>query len=430
MYFKNIFSGFLNQCMKIVSKLIVSIFVARTLGKDLYGEAVYFLLIFNFLVGFGQFGACSAANYFAKHDPLPAQEQFSGNVTYTLLVCAVYAALLFIPAVRAWILPGYADHMLVLGLLFLLFQYMLTLQTKYYVALDRVYLSNYYTVAGSILAAGLILLAWLTGRVSMETYLLILVLESLLIAALMYRGLPYSYRPALPVRFLFRQWRYGNLIFWASLFGYLNYRVDQWMIRYQCGAADLALYSIAVAITELVFFIPDSFSNALFGKVLNMPDDASEKEQIIGMTVKACLYLSLAASLAGIAAAPLVQFFYGGDYAGAVPCMRILLVGVSGAAVAKAIFPVFLAKGRGVTHLCVTFSVFLINLVLNGVLIPRYATSGAAAASTVAYLFYGGVYLFLLRRTEGIPIRSLLLVTGDDIRTLRQILRKNIPHHL
>lgn len=424
MYLKNITSGFLNQCMKIVSKFIVSIFVARTLGHDGYGEAAYFLLVFNFIAGFGRFGVCHGSSYFAKHDTLPVREQFSTNVTYTLINCVLFSVLLSVPPIREQILPGYSDRLILLGAGFLLAQYMVTLQTRYYIALDQVYISNNYALAGSVLAAAGILIAWMADGISIETYVLILVIESLFIAALMYRRLPYGYRPAFNVRFLFREWKYGNLLFWASLFGYLNYRVDQVMIRYQCGAGALALYSIAVSITELVFFIPDSFSNAVFGRVLNMQDDAPEKKQLVAMTVKACLYLSLGVSLLGVAAAPLIECFYGSGYAGSISCMRILLAGVSGAAVAKVIFPVFLAKGKVVTHLCVTFITFLFNVVMNCFLIPRWGIDGAAFASTLAYLFYGGSYILLLRRAEGISVRSLLLVSGRNIQMIRSLLHK------
>lgn len=427
MYSKNILSSLFSQGVRIVFKCVVSVFVVRVLGKDNYGQAAYFLLVFNLCSLYGQFGITNGSGYFSKSDPLPVQEQFTSNATYLIINALVLWLLFCVPPVKDLVLPGYTWPYMIMGLLYLQLRYQNILLKGYYTSRNELYLANRYKIAGSIFSSSAIFVVWLCGKISSQTYILLLVLEALLTAALMYRGLPYKYRPALNASFLFREWKYGNIIFWAGLFGYLNYRVDQLMIRFQCGNGSFAVYSVAVSIAEIVFFIPEALSEAVFGKILNMQEDAPNRKLVIASTVKCCLYASFFISACGMIASPLIRYVYGSDYVEAIPCTQILFLGVCGASAAKVIFPIFLAKGQPLKHLRITFLTFVSNIVMNSFFIPLWGIKGAAIASTISYFLYGGYYIVLLKRWEHVSVRSLLLITRSDVKRLADFVLPYLP---
>ena len=103
--------------------------------------------------------------------------------------------------------------------------------------------------------------------------------------------------------------------------------------------------------------------------------------------------------------------------------MVILLIGIIFASIGKVAPAYFYTKGRPNIHLIVAAIVLVINLLLNFVLIPTIGINGAALASTISYLFYGLIYVLMLKK-DGISIKQLLIIQKDDLKNLKQILPK------
>lgn len=423
MYKKNLLSGLLLQIWKIVFKLIFSVLVARVVGKVTYGKITYFFLVFNLLGSYGHLGIVNGISYFAKKDSCDLKKQFDSNISYLIINCLVIGLILFIPPIQSLVLPGTPYLYILAGVLFVLLTYIYSALDAYFVSQEKIFKTNICMGIGMLVSMIGMLVCFFCGKVNMITYIIFQIAEVLVTVILMCADKSFSYKPRMDMTFLMREFKYGNIVFWASLFGYLNYRIDQFMIKHQLGDGLLGVYSVAVTIAEMVLLIPNSITASLTGKLLNL-DEEKEKKNTLCITLKGCFYVCLILTAIGVICAPLIELIYGKEYHEAVISFRILLVGICGAAVGKVVYPYYLVKGQAKVHMFVTALIMFVNFGLNMVLIPFYGINGAAIASTCSYFVYGGIYVLFLVKKEGMRMKDMFIWSHTEIDKIKGSIRR------
>lgn len=415
---KNIVSSVITQVGRIVLGFLINVVIARVLGSVALGQVNYFFVIFGILGSYGHFGVLNATSYCYKNDVCDGERQFRTNVTYLVLNCAMWFVLLSIPYVKNLLLSDMPYVFVILGAIYILVMYLNSAFTEYCVADEKVYASNRTYLIGLFIAAvGVGVLSFL-GRMTAQAYVVCKILEYLISVVVLCFVIKKHYKPLLDFGFLKRELKYGNIIFWAALFIYLNYRIDQVMIKFQLGDSELGIYSIAVSLAELVFLVPLSLTSAITGKLLNMNDDKQQKEKVLCLTIKGCLYLSILISVIGFLCTPLIPVIYGVEYSGAMSCFVVLLLGVCFASVAKVMAPYYLTGGQPRIHLFVTMLTVVVNVVFNIILIPKIGIIGAAIGSTISYMVYGLSYVFLFRFKEKVLIKDMLLLSRTEMKLM------------
>lgn len=424
MFKKNVISGLFLQVWKVLFKLIFSVLVARVVGNVTYGQITYFFVVFNMISSYGHLGVINGATFFAHHDKCDLNVQFNTNMLYLLLNSIVFGALFCFTPIGELVLPETSLLFIFGGILYVLFYYFYTVIDAYYVAQEKVFKSNLYMAVGMGISMLGMLLCFFFGKISMTSYIILQIVEISVATIMAWKKLGLTWKPHFDFSFLKREFRFGNIIFWASLFGYLNYRVDQFMIKHQLGDGELGVYSVAVTIAELVLLIPNGLVSSITGKLLNMKEEA-EKKNFLAVTVKCCFYLCLLLVVGGILLSPLIEIVYGNSYHDAVFSFIILMLGISGAAVGKVIYPYYVVRGQVVVHLCVAAFTMVSNVVFNFFLIPVFGIHGAAMASMVSYLIYGGVYMFLLVKKERISLKQMLFISKEDIEQVKRGVKRH-----
>lgn len=418
MYKKNILSSLVLQVWKILFRLVFSVLVARVVGTATYGQITYFFLIFNLISSYGHLGIINGISYFAKNDKTELSVQFNSNIFYLVGNWGLLLILLGIPYVKNFLLPEYSYGWFLLGMIYVLACYIQMALEAYYIFRERLYQSNRYWIIGMSISMLGMLGCFFAGKISFFTYTILQIFEIAIVAVLLYVSSELSLKFRFNKQFIWEELKYGNIIFWATLFGYLNYRIDQIMIKNQIGDEMLGIYSVAVTLAELVLLIPNSITAALTGKLLNIEKD-EEKTKIVLLTLKLCIYICVLLVFLGYVMSPLIVVMYGKEYSSAIEAFMILLVGVCGAAVAKVIYPYFLTNGQTKVHLLVTGLSMVINAVMNVFFIAKYGINGAAFASTISYFFYGGVYVILYKQKRKIKLSEMLLLSKDEIGLLK-----------
>jgi O-antigen/teichoic acid export membrane protein len=190
-------------------------------------------------------------------------------------------------------------------------------------------------------------------------------------------------------------------------------RIDQVMLGEMVGDAEVGVYSAAVRLAEVWYFIPMAVLSSVFPSVVEAR--AVSDELFYGRLQK--LY-NLMALMGYIVAVPVtfvagwvVQLLFGPAYAAAGPMLAVLIwAGLfTNLGVARSSFLTAMNWTR-VYFLTVSLGC-VINVLLNLFLIPRYGGMGAVTASCVAYWFaaHGSCFLYRpLRRTGWMLTRALL----------------------
>ncbi len=175
----------------------------------------------------------------------------------------------------------------------------------------------------------------------------------------------------------------------------LYMRIDQIMIGSMLGDAQVGVYSVAVKLSEVWYFLPIAIVSSFFPKVIeekrkgNMVAYEQRMQFIYDVAVVAAVGLALVIS---VLSPWVIVYFYGSAYKGAIPVSVIyswvgvfyFLSSVSGRWYINENLQMF-ALTRNLFGLAIGF---LLNLVL----IPRFGALGSVASTLVA--FGGAAYFF------------------------------------
>ena len=206
----------------------------------------------------------------------------------------------------------------------------------------------------------------------------------------------------------------GWVVYLASFFAVIYLKIDQVMLRWLAGSAEVGVYAIAARFSEIWYFIPTAIVASVFPDMIKLRESNESRfthrlQQLFdGLAVLGMLI----AVLVTLVAPWVIPLFLGAHYAESVPILVIHIWAsifiFMRAALSKwilienALYFSLLTQGLGAVS----------NIVLNYVLIPLYGGEGAAWATLVSYAIASFIALFLYRRTRPIFWMMLTAVTA------------------
>ncbi len=166
-------------------------------------------------------------------------------------------------------------------------------------------------------------------------------------------------------------------------------RIDQVMIGQMVGDAEVGIYSAAVRLSEVWYFIPMAIVSSTFPSIVR----AKEANEELFYTRLQRLYnlmtfLGYAVAIpATFVAGYIIESLFGSEYSAAGSMLAVLIWGgiFVNLGVARSSFLTTMNWTR--LHLLSTLFGCIINVALNFILIPFYGGVGAAISSVAAYWF-------------------------------------------
>lgn len=242
--------------------------------------------------------------------------------------------------------------------------------------------------------------------------------------------------------------RYGWKANLTSALTYLNHRIDLYVLgavvlatTLAGGASDVdakdlsmtqvAFYSMAVTWAELVWHFPEAMRDLFFSKVAGSSHE--QARQLTPVLSRLGLLLSLVGALAVVlvldpAMATVTWLARGSSdrwFAEWSPhvsqALWLLVPGTAAYTVSKVLQADLAARNHLQTCVNAQVVVLVVMLVCDLLWIPGHGASGAAAASTVAYVFGTAYALYAYGRQTGIAPWRCLLVHASDFRYIRDI---------
>ncbi|MBU1628283.1 flippase [bacterium] len=164
-------------------------------------------------------------------------------------------------------------------------------------------------------------------------------------------------------------------------------RIDQLMIKFWYSFSDLAMYSVAVRLSDVALIIPHSFMTAVFPFLARFYKESDEIfKETYDQSFRYMVAISIIiASIFTLYPERLLSIFYTDDYSSASTSLVILswaLVFVFAGIVNNRIL---VSAGLQNYDLLFTGLSALVNIILNFIFIPRYGIEGAALATFFAY---------------------------------------------
>lgn len=244
------------------------------------------------------------------------------------------------------------------------------------------------------------------------------VLVGVLVVGLLWRG---SRLAAPDFAGLAREGRFIATIGATNLVGLLNYRVGLFVIERTLGLSSTGVYSIAIVVAELLWFVSGSLTQAVYGRI-GTPDRAHAAATTIRVVQLSVAALLLAAPLLWLAARVLVPWVLGPAYAASLPLMALLLPGVllfGGASALSAYFTNHAGTPQVPAQVAATSLV--VNATLSLVLVPQIGMAGAAVAASVSYTATVLLLAWRFARHAGLPLAAVLVPGPQLVADLRGV---------
>lgn len=190
-------------------------------------------------------------------------------------------------------------------------------------------------------------------------------------------------------------------------------RIDQVMLGELAGDGEVGVYSVAVRLAEVWYFIPTALYWTLFPGIVAARSESEELfyerlQKFYNLVVLAGYTVAIPVTLLSHWLVPLL---FGAEYARGGPMLAVLIWAnlFTGLEMARSGFLTAMNWTR--LYLATVTLGCLLNIALNFWLIPLYGGMGAVAASLAAYWLaaHGACFLFApLRRTGAMLTRALL----------------------
>jgi O-antigen/teichoic acid export membrane protein len=190
---------------------------------------------------------------------------------------------------------------------------------------------------------------------------------------------------------------------------FLLLRLDQGLLEYYRGAAEVGIYSIAVYMGEMLWLLPGALTPLLVHSSAAHSSDP-ERDRTAARAVRIGIILTLAAGLPlFLLAEPLLALLAGGEYQASGLALRALLPGIVAFAPGVVLAGDFIGRGKAHWNTQASVLTVVVNLIAGVLLIPEHGPVGAAWASSIAYACGSIVMVVRFRQITRMSLRGLLL---------------------
>jgi O-antigen/teichoic acid export membrane protein len=216
---------------------------------------------------------------------------------------------------------------------------------------------------------------------------------------------------------------YGVKLYPASLSSFFSYRADIFLLALLLGdAGAIGLYSLAVSLAELTFFVPDSVSTVFFPRVA-----AAERTSADEMTPVVSRFTVMVTGLSVLALVPaavVLVLVVLPAFSGSLPAFAVILPGIVALSVAKVLSSYVSGLGLPLPVAVASVCALTVNIVANLLLIPAWGIVGASAASLVSYTVHAAILLAIASRLARRGVGAFVIPGRAEVHRLREGLAK------
>ena len=211
----------------------------------------------------------------------------------------------------------------------------------------------------------------------------------------------------------------------GNIAGFLNYRMDVFLVAYFVGASGVGFYSIAVGIAEMVGMLPSAVAIVLMREVAS--SDGKMGWSYASISCRNIVFLSMLLTLSLLAlGSPIINLAYGSEFSRSYPAMIALLPAMVALGIDRILSSYVTGSGRPIlTTYAITIAT-MVNLILNVILIPLWGITGAAAASSVSYSISAMIVVRYSLKISNGSLSDVILPRLSDIAMYRLMLKNTL----
>ena len=425
---KNSFWTIFSQGVIFVVGLGTSVIISRILNPE--GRGIYALAVFlpAFLMYFSNLGIGLSATFYI------ANGKYSPKIVLgNSLVCvfahsafAILIGLMIICFFREKLFAGVAVKYLFLALLIVPSQLYLSFILPILLGMQRIREYNFFQVLRYVLLFGLIIIfliglnAGVTGAIIVEALAAyITCIVAFVIVSRETKGISFK----IDKGYLKDAYQYGIKLYAGSMLLFLNRRFNLILINLFMSPVMVGFFGLAAALSEKVWLLADAIGTVLFPRIASEKDE-EKKNVFTSLVFKTTILIVVVICVFLYAFGEgLIVFLYSPAFFESIRPFRFLLVGVVAGSGWRILENDLRGRGKPGLITCIMAVSFVVNILFNIILIPRYGMMGAAWASVVSATVSLIMSIFVYRHVSGNKVHHLLLFSRSDLIAYKNLVK-------
>ena len=427
---KNSIITFTSRILIFILWITISIILARSLGPELRGVYALMIFVFSVMLRLGSLGIETANTYFTGNKQYEIKDIVSNSFISCLLISSVLILLFYITSSFNGVHEYFNLKQIKLSYLWLvvltlpfalLSSYLVNifLGKEEIIIFNKINIFRYTFHLTTLLVFLLILKQGLFGAVISQVLTTVVITCFVIFLIQKVTKIRISFRPDLSMSTA----RYGLKAYFGNLAQFLNYRLDILLISAFLAPDAVGYYAIAVGIAEIIWIVPGAIATVLFPRVSSLHDtDANSLTPMIARHTYFVIFVFVLALF--FLAKPLINIFFGTAFLPSQRPLLILLPGIIAVAGSKTLSADLAGRGKPQIATYAAFISLAVNIPLNLFLIPKWGISGAAFASSVAYISANLVVIFVFMNITRRSLFDILIIKMKDLREYKNLLFK------
>lgn len=219
--------------------------------------------------------------------------------------------------------------------------------------------------------------------------------------------------------------RYGVHVHFGVMLTEMEYRADVFILLYFLSPTEVGIYSIGVAVAQILWFVSNAINTVLFPYLSHGADE--DRAQFTSTVTKYTFYTNVIAGLGlAVVGLPLVLILYGAEYTESYYLFLAIIPGLMADSIARSLSTWLKGGGRPIVLSKVSMSTLILNIGLNIILIPQIGLYGAAMASVISYAVRALILTGLFCRISGIPAFRLFAFSRGELERVASVLKNSI----
>ncbi len=427
---KNSAITFSSQILIFILGFAISIILARTLGPK--GKGIYALIILipTLMLKLGSLGIGNANVYFTGSKKYEIEDIVSNSLLSSILLGSILFLLFFtiypLGIFQNFLKSNQLNNIYlcfaVLAVPFLLFSGFLE---SILLGKEEIIIFNKINILKTVFHLMVIIILLLIFKQGIFgviiAYLLTSIFTTLLVILFIkkYTTINISYNGK-----LFKDTiNYGIKAYFSNLITFLNYRLDMLLVAIFLGPIEVGYYSIAVAIVEKIWMLPGAIAIVLFPRISSIENTKANK--LTPRVARHTFFIvSIISLILAVFAKSLIGILFGDVFLPSVRPLLILLPGIIVFTYPKILCADLAGRGKPIYSLYAAVISLGVNIPLNLWLIPRWGISGAAFASSVAYIIGTLAVITAFIKISGKSWGEILIIKKIDLQDYKNILYK------
>jgi O-antigen/teichoic acid export membrane protein len=213
----------------------------------------------------------------------------------------------------------------------------------------------------------------------------------------------------------------GQLANMAALF---NYRLDQFLVAAFVSTAGVGHYTVAVGLSESVWWISSAVSLVMLPRLTSMTEEAAQ--EVTPLVCRNTFLISILAGVGLVAVSPIaIKVLFGDEfYPDSFLPLVLLMPGIVAASASRVLGSYLFSQGKVIYNTYASIIALVVSIGLDFIAVPLFEVEGAAAMSSVAYVCALIATLYWYRQVSGGSIREALVPHLDDRKHYLRMLRR------